>query len=63
MLKGGGGGVQICWGVEVMRKLEVLALLKGGGGWHKKVSTVQKRGEAHTVLPCLDGGGGGTKRF
>ena len=35
----------------------------GGGGGHVKFNPPKKGGEAQKVLPCLEGGGGGYKKF
>ena len=57
MLKGGTKS----FGVVFTGYLEVLAILKGGRGT-KSFHALKGEG-AQKVLPCLEGGGGGTNKF
>ena len=48
-------------GLVLTQKLEVLAILKGGG---QNVHPLKEEGGgAHNDLPCLERGGGGCKQF
>ena len=51
---GGGGGATKCFGVVLMRGLDILTILKGGGGTQSFYSS---EGGSGNVLPCLEGGG------
>ena len=67
MLKGGGGGGTTSFEVVItkfflvlIQKLEVLAILMGGGGVAKSFHPL--KGGTRTVFPCLEREGG-TKSF
>ena len=61
LLKGGTTSFEL--GIVLTQELQVLTILMGGGGVAQKVSTFKTGWGARTVLPCLEGGGGGAKSF